>query len=315
MDKPGKYRGLQSTSNERQIFTILAVDHGASLAGSIQPNAPEDVSFEQMVQVKQNVLTHLAAYASATLIDPVYGLAPAFIGGSLPGNVGTLLAVEDGDYASVEREARLFDGWSVAQAKLAGANAIKCFFYYHPDDAELAAHQEGFVKRIVLECADHDIPLFAEPLSYNVTSETRRAVVIETARRVSRWGIDVLKVEFPVNVYAEPDEEVWMEACEALTAVCQTPWALLSAGVDFEMFARQVKVACQAGASGYLAGRAIWKDGVVLSGEAQLAFWQQVAQPRLVKLATIATEHGRPWTDFYPFLTEMPKLGWYKSSG
>lgn len=315
MDKPGKYRGLQSTSNDRQIFTILAVDHGASLAETIQPDAPENVSYEQLLRTKQNVLSYLAPYASGVLIDPVYGLAPAVMAGALPGNVGMMLAVEDGDYASMEKKAQLFDGWGVAQAKQAGANAIKCFFYYHPDDPQVALFQEAFVKELVADCAQNDIPLFAEPLSYNTTPETRRAVIIETARRISQLGIDILKVEFPVDVYAQPDEAVWKAACEELTAVCQTPWALLSAGVDFEMFARQVKVACQAGASGYLAGRAIWKDGVVLSGEAQLTFWQQVAQPRLVKLANIATEYGRPWTDIYPFLIEMPELGWYKSPG
>jgi hypothetical protein len=36
---------------------------------------------------------------------------------------------------------------------------------------------------------------------------------------------------------------------------------LLSAGVDFESFRKQVKIACKAGASGFLAGRALWQEG------------------------------------------------------
>ena len=313
MNSSGKIRGLQATSNEEQIFTILAVDHGASLAGTIQPDSPDAVGFGEMVAVKRNVLTHLSAQASAVLLDPVYGLAPATVGGALPGHVGMLLAVEDGDYASVTKEARLFDGWSVAQAKRAGANGIKCFFYYHPDDVVVAKHQEKFVRGLVQDCAEQDIPLFAEPLSYNITPETRRAVVIETAQRVSSWGIDILKVEFPVDVHAEPDVSVWNAACVELTAVCQTPWALLSAGVDFDTFAQQVKVACQAGASGYLAGRAVWKEGVGLKGEAQHNFWLQVAQPRLQKLAAIATEYGKPWTTFYPYHAQLPDKGWHQT--
>ena len=224
-----------------------------------------------------------------------------------------LLAVEDGDYASVEKEARLFEGWSVAQAKKAGANAIKCFFYYHPDDEEVAAHQEQFVRQLVGDCQQYDLPLFAEPLSYGTTPDTRPAIVIETARRISRLGIDVLKVEFPLDVNVVEDTTKWQTACEALTDACITPWALLSAGVDFDTFAKQVEVACQAGASGYLAGRAIWKEGVTLSGEAQQRFWQETAQLRLQQLAAIADKYARPWTDFYPYRGEVVPYGWYKA--
>lgn len=313
MKSSGKLRGLQATSNSAHIFTILAVDHGASLAGTIRPDAADRVSYEEMVGVKHNVLIHLARHASGVLIDPVYGLAPAVLNGALPGNVGVLLAVEDGDYASVEREARLFDGWSVAQAKRAGANGIKCFFYFHPEDTTVARHQEKFVRQLAADCAENDIPLFAEPLSYDVSSETRRKVVIETARLVSRWDIDILKIEFPVDANVEKDETIWHEACEELSAVSVTPWALLSAGVDFDTFAKQVEVVCTAGASGYLVGRAVWKEGVVLEGNEQVRFWKNVAQPRLEKLAQIATKHAKPWTDFYPFEEDVRPMGWHKS--
>ncbi|MFK7803340.1 MAG: tagatose 1,6-diphosphate aldolase [Anaerolineae bacterium] len=312
MNSSGKIRGLQATSNKQNIFTILAVDHGASLAGTIRPGAPESVSYADMVGVKRNVLSHLAPSASGVLIDPVYGLGPAVLNGAVPGNVGMLLAVEDGDYASVTKEARLFDGWSVAQAKRAGANGIKCFFYFHPDDKAVAEHQEKFVRQLSADCAEHDIPLFAEPLSYDVTPETRRAVVIETARQVSRWDIDILKIEFPIDSNVETDVAVWSEACEELSAASVTPWALLSAGVDFDTFAKQVEIACKAGASGYLVGRAVWKEGVVLEGDEQIQFWQNVAQPRLEQLAQIATKYAKPWTGFYQFEEDVRPMGWHK---
>lgn len=312
MNSPGKIRGLQTTSNKQNIFTILAVDHGASLAGTIRPEAPDQVSYADMAGIKQSVLSHLAGLASGVLVDPVYGLAPAVLNGAVPSEIGMLLAVEDGDYASVERKARLFDEWSVAKATRAGANGIKCFFYFHPDDRDVAIHQEMFVRRLVVECKDYDIPLFAEPLSYGVTPETRRTVVIETAKQVSRWGIDILKIEFPIDSNIERDEAVWRDACEDLSAACVTPWALLSAGVDFDTFAKQVEVACKAGASGYLAGRAVWKEGVVLPETEQREFWQKVAQPRLAQLSQIATQYAKPWTDYYPLETEIRRKGWHK---
>ena len=312
---PGKLRGLQTTSNQQNIFTILAIDHGASLAGTISPKHPETVAYDTMSEIKAELMHYLSVTSSAVLIDPVFGLAPAILSGNLASRTGLLLAVEDGDYASVEREARLFENWSVRQAKRVGANAIKCFFYYHPDDTAVAAHQEKFVKKLVSECKKYDLPLFAEPLSYNVTPDSRTAVVIETAKRISALGIDILKIEFPVDSNSQPDESIWQEACEELTAVCQTPWAILSAGVDFDTFARQVKVACQAGASGYLVGRAVWKEGVSLGKEERRDFWKSVTAPRLEELAAIATQYGKPWTAYYSLANTFPPIGWHQSAG
>ena len=94
-------RGLQATSNDANLFTILAVDHGASLASTIRPlqqalrqaqeepqdrpTSPETVIYEQMVATKRTILSQLATHASAVLIDPIYGLAPAVLNGALPG--------------------------------------------------------------------------------------------------------------------------------------------------------------------------------------------------------------------------------------
>ena len=43
---------------------------------------------------------------------------------------------------------------------------------------------------------------------------TKPAVVIETARRVSALGVDVLKLEFPMNAKYHDDETEWLKACE-----------------------------------------------------------------------------------------------------
>ena len=68
------------------------------------------------------------------------------------------------------------------------------------------------------------------------------------------------------------DEEHWYKACVAITDLSPCPWTLLSAGINFELFCRQVEVACRAGASGFIAGRAVWKDGLNLP-ENQLKSW------------------------------------------
>ena len=77
------------------------------------------------------------------------------------------------------------------------------------------------------------------------------------------------------------------------------PWVLLSAGVDFEQFKPQVQVACACGASGFLAGRAIWKEAAAMSTAERATFLQDVARDRLRQLLVIAAADARPWTDFY----------------
>jgi len=311
---PGKIRGLQTAANPAAVFIILALDHGASFLQTIRPQAPGTVGFAQAVSIKADLLQALARHASAVLLDPVYGLWPALMHGALPGNVGLLVALEDGDYADpVDRRGRLLAGWSVAKIKRLGASAVKLFFYYHPDSGQTALAQEQWVKQVVDDCRRYDLPLFAEPLSYDIDPPDRPRVVLETARRIGQLGVDVLKLEFPVDVHQQPDRTVWLSTCQQLSQACgPVPWVLLSAGVDFDTFARQVQVACQAGASGYLAGRAIWKEAARLTGNARQPFLQQTARPRLQQLAQIASVHARPWTDFYPYPTAPARRDWYQ---
>jgi tagatose-1,6-bisphosphate aldolase len=74
---------------------------------------------------------------------------------------------------------------------------------------------------------------------------------------------------------------------------------LLSAGVDFEQFEPQVVAACEGGASGFLAGRAIWKEGVALAPDERQAFIAGTATDRLKRLLDITQDKARCWTEFY----------------
>jgi tagatose-1,6-bisphosphate aldolase len=125
-------------------------------------------------------------------------------------------------------------------------------------------------------------------------------------------GVDVLKAEFPLNVAEEPDEVSWAEACRALSEASVVPWVLLSAGVSFEQFVRQTRIACQSGASGVLAGRAVWVEAVGLSGDERTRFLYATASERLNQLARIVTTYAKPWTDFHSDLDQLAQEGWYQ---
>ena len=66
------------------------------------------------------------------------------------------------------------------------------------------------------------------------------------------------------------------------------PWALLSAGVDHDTFCGQLRDALAGGASGFIAGRSIWKESVALEGERRSAFLRGEARRRLEQLLAIA---------------------------
>ena len=194
--------------------------------------------------------------------------------GSLPGQTGLLVAVEASGYSGdpADRHSGILPGWGVEKIRRMGASAVKLLVYYHPN-AAIAAEMESFTAEVVAECAAADIPIFLEILTYSPDPTVRklpaaqvRPVVIEGARRLVGPGVDVLKVEFPLDVSAEPDERVWAEACEELSAASRAPWVLLSASVNYETFLRQVTTACRAGASGVAVGRAVWREATGLQG-------------------------------------------------
>jgi tagatose 1,6-diphosphate aldolase len=155
------------------------------------------------------------------------------------------------------------------------------------------------------ECIEEDIALLVEPVSYPVESDGESAgafarikpeLVIETARQITALPIDVLKAEFPADMEFEQDGERLLKLCRELDRASRRPWVLLSAGVGFDLFRTQVEIACKAGASGFLAGRALWQEGVrITSREERMDFFRNTAAPRLRELAGIADTYGRPW--------------------
>ncbi|MEL7236539.1 MAG: hypothetical protein AAGK74_18695, partial [Chloroflexota bacterium] len=88
---------------------------------------------------------------------------------------------------------------------------------------------------------------------------------------------------------------VWCDACKALNDACTVPWALLSAGVNYETFARQAKVACESGASGVIVGRAVWAEAVEQQGSERETFVTTTARERMQSLADICCEHATPY--------------------
>src|SRR5215203_3623768 len=297
----GKLRGLQQISSERGTFTCLALDHRQNLRKA----NPAFVEDEQLSSFKVDVTRALAHRATAVLLDPEVSAAQAIAQCAIPHNVGLVVAVESTGYTgdATARHAQIIPGWNVEKAKRMGASAIKLLVYYHPDSLT-AKEIEDFTSNIAEECKKHDLVLMLEPLSYSLdenkklSSDEKRYVVVETAKRLTPLNVDILKAEFPLDV-TESDQGLWKEACAEISAASITPWILLSAAVDYAMFLRQVTVACNAGASGIAVGRAVWKEAVTMDVDERMKFLCTTAKYRISRLTSLCHALAKPFTDFY----------------
>ena len=312
----GKFRGLQRCTSEHGTFTCLALDHRQNLRKALKPANPSAVSDAQLSAFKLEVTKALADNSTAVLLDPEVSAAQGVAEGVIPKQVGLVVAVESTGYTGDPnaRRSRILPGWSIEKTKRMGADAVKLLVYYHPD-SPTSGDIETFVEQVAEDCRKYDLAIMLEPLSYSLedgkrlSSAEKCRIVVETARRLSPLGVDVLKAEFPLDI-ADKDESAWVAVCAGISAASVTPWILLSAAVDYETYVRQVAAACNSGASGIAVGRAVWQEAVSMDGEARLAFLRTTGRERLSRLSALCIDLGKPVTDF--FVADVP-FDWYKN--
>ena len=298
----GKLRRLQQTAGPGGTFTVLAIDHRGPLRRRLAQEPGVGDLDAALAGLKQDIVGALAPLSSAVLLDPEIGLGACIGAGVLPGSTGLLVALDTGSTGDpAVLRTGLVPGWSVERIAAAGASGLKLLVYYHPDTPE-AAEVEALVREIGAACARAEVPLFLEPLGFDpgnagrpLASAERRRVTVETARRLTPLGVDVLKAEFPVRTEEEPDESVWRAACEELDAASVVPWVILSAGVSGATFHRQTMIACEAGASGVIAGRSIWAEAVSVDEKVRRAFLAGPARERLTRLREVCESTATPF--------------------
>jgi len=322
----GKIRGLQQISRRSGVFVMCALDHRSGLISMIEEAQHEEPDFKEIVEMKQDMCAAFGHYASGILLDPEYGAAQCISDNALSGRTGLLVSIEATGYEKdpTGRLTTLLKDWGVEKIKRMGASAVKILVYYRPDIKKLAEKQLKTIEKVAAECIKYDIPFLVEPKTYRVEGEKMDSaefaaklpeMVIETARQITALPVDVLKAEFPADLKYEKDVSKMLEYCKELDKASKIPWVILSAGVDYETFKKQVNIACKAGASGFLGGRAVWQEAMEITDRTNRSeFFKTVAAKRLMELALIAEHSGRPWYEKlgleYRHLTK-PGSDWY----
>ena len=211
MTLSNKQAYIQQLCNENGIISALAIDQRGALKKMIGRFQDHSATAEQISAFKKIVSAELTPYASAILLDPEYGLPAAQVRDE---QAGLLLAYEKTGYdaSTPGRLPDLLSSWSVKRLKENGADACKFLLYYDVDEPdEINDQKQAFIERIGSECLAEHLPFFLELVSYDasLSDTTSRDYALikphnvnEMMREFSqaRYGVDVLKVEVPVNM-------------------------------------------------------------------------------------------------------------------
>jgi tagatose 1,6-diphosphate aldolase len=321
---PGKARSLQRVTTADGFFVICALDHLSDFQELLDPD-PKTVTYDRTVDAKMELIRALAPEVSAFLLDARYALAQAVVARALPATCGLMASIEDEGYHGIAsgRETKFREGWSTKKIKLIGADVCKLLWLYRPD-SKTAGHQRMVVTTLVAECAALSLPLVVEPIWYPLDGEDVKSAawkarrvegIIESAKVANDMGVDMLKVEFPGYVDTAEGRAAAEDACRRLDGLVDKPWVILSAGVGYDDFRTQVEISCKAGASGFLAGRSIWRDAAGTHDPKQRADGIAGARARLAELSTVTRAHGRPYKPAMsaPELARAFPEFWYRS--
>ena len=300
MTHPAKTRTgtLDDIAAADHVFSIIAMDQRNTLRRMFA-TAGHDASDDDLRTAKADVARVLTPAASGLLSDPTYGVPAITQAQALAPGCGLLIAAEPAERRTYQGEPRthrdpaLNAQWVLDQ----GGNALKFFLQFRADrdrpagTPDLVAEGLAVVQEIIDDCRATGVPVVIENLIYPLpgeepTSQHREDAIIEAARALDDLDIDLLKLEYP----GSPD------GCRRLAKVLTKPWAVLSAGVPFDQFTDIIKIAAdEGGASGFIAGRSVWREVVSLAGRDREEFLTTVARPRLDRLVEVASRYARPW--------------------
>jgi tagatose 1,6-diphosphate aldolase len=277
-------RAVQQLSTENGALAVLAADQRVSLRAMFERGGGAGPA--ELGEFKRALVEALAPAASAVLLDPEIALPDVVDRGLVPRQTGILVSVEvsgdepDGDL----HPARLLPDFGAAGVRRMGGTAAKLLVRLRADREDGDGRNARIVRDLVGDCAAHDLLAVVEGLVFRLVDEPeeeyrrrRPELIRECAVLLEECGARYLKLEYPGSE----------AACRAVTDAVCVPWALLSAGVDHETFTGQLRAARAGGASGFIAGRSLWKDAVGLPAAERDAFLRGEARRRIEELLNL----------------------------
>ncbi len=288
-------RGYQQICGENGLMMVVACDQRGGMRKVLAdtPEAQAAIDNAALGVVKGDIVRHLANKASCVLLDAVCAVPDVVDDGTLARDTGLLVGLDASGWdtdANGYRNSILTPGITARRVRELGGTGAKLMVYLRPDRPEANDHNIRIIRDCVADFAAEDVLLVVEILTYRLEDETEAeyaaafpGLIVDCARIALELGSKVLKLPYPGKA----------EACARITELCRgVPWAVLSAGVDHETFVGQVATAMENGASGVIAGRALWKDCISLDRAVSADRLERIASARLREIQGILDGHA-----------------------
>ncbi|WP_205955715.1 aldolase [Pantoea stewartii] len=271
-------------------FAMLAVDQREAMRLMFAAaGAPQPVSDRVLTEFKVNAASVLSPYASAILVDQQFCFQQIVEQRAVSPGCGIIVAADafiPGNgmpVDSVEIDHRV-DPQAV---KRDGAKALKLLVLWRSD--EDAQQRLDMVNTFTAHCHRYGLLSIIEPVvrpPRRGDRFDREQAILAAAKELGNSGADLYKVEMPL--YGKGSQADLLTAAQKLNDLIMMPWVILSSGIDEKLFPRAVRVAMQAGASGFLAGRAVWSSVIGLPDTDLML--RDISVPRLQRLGEIVDE-------------------------
>jgi sulfofructosephosphate aldolase len=281
---------LDALARPSGTFAMVAMDQRESLRTVLGQHHHGTVGDDRLVAFKLAVATELAPYASGFLIDRHYALDRLTGDRLLPASCGLVVALDalEQPPGGLVEETDLDRDADVAAFRRSGAVALKLLVIWRDDAAR--GRRLAMASRFVELAGEHGLLSVLEGV---VRDDDRETAILEAAAELSSTGPSLYKCEVPLQ--GRGDLSAVEEGARAIDAVVPGPWVVLSQGVEPDDFPGAVEASCRGGASGFLAGRALWT--ATLAADDPSSLLRRVSVPRLVALGAIVDRHGTPWRE------------------
>lgn len=248
---------LDALKDETGSFSMLAIDQRESLRAMMTATSERPVSDQDLVDFKTAATKALTPFASAVLLDRQYGLEAAAASAAPLILAADILHQVPGGPVT---DASLDTGLTVDMIHEINASALKMLVAWLPDSRQKAIDLAAAFMDL---CRAAGVPGIVEgvvrPADIAEWPDTARdAAIVQAAGDLAAVRPDLYKAEVPS--YGRGDSANITAVSRQITRALDCPWVVLSSGVHADDFPGAVHACKEGGASGFLAGRAVWAD-------------------------------------------------------
>ena len=276
-------------------LAMVAVDQREALRGMFAAHQSGPVTDAQLTQFKVDVERELSPFASALLVDQEFGIDAIINEKALVDTCGLIAAADllVGPAGGAATETAIDPDVDPRRMRDIGSVGLKFLVLWRNDESpEIRAKLvEDFNQLCKVSGLPSIIEIIVKPPMDSTKSFNREEELIIAAREAATWKPDLYKAEVPFH--GEGDLNLVTKNAERISEAIGSPWVVLSNGVKQPFFNDAVKACAMGGASGFLAGRAVWAD-IVGAADIPEAL-RETSIPRLQRLAEIVDTHAKPW--------------------